>query len=200
MQLHTFQRSHLVATPWKNGGGQTREIVCQPPGAGMDRFDWRASIAHIASDGPFSRFEGVDRVITLLEGAGVHLRTADGRIDHRLAQPWMPFAFEGEAPVSADLLGADCHDFNVMSRRSRCSAQVQVCRGDTTLAAAPEGLLFALGGSWRVSPTEPLCDAVALAADSGLWWSQGETALRLQAEPADEPVALLAVCIHRKTP
>lgn len=59
--------------PWKNGGGMTRELVCQPPDADMDSFDWRVSIAHIASDGPFSSFSGVDRIITLLSGGGVHL-------------------------------------------------------------------------------------------------------------------------------
>jgi environmental stress-induced protein Ves len=83
--------------PWKNGGGVTREIVCQPPGAGMDSFDWRVSIAHIASDGPFSAFPGIDRVITLLKGGGVHLSSADGQVNHRLGTPLAPFAFAGEA-------------------------------------------------------------------------------------------------------
>ena len=81
MPIHRFTREALTATPWKNGGGVTREIVCQPPGAGMDAFDWRVSIAHIASDGPFSAFAGVDRIITLLEGAGVRLHSTDGASD-----------------------------------------------------------------------------------------------------------------------
>ncbi len=66
MPWHRFDRATLPATPWKNGGGVTREIVCQPPGAGLAAFDWRVSIATIASDGPFSLFAGIDRVITLL--------------------------------------------------------------------------------------------------------------------------------------
>ena len=57
--------------PWKNGGGSTDEIATYPRGAGLDAFDWRVSIAHVASDGPFSRFPGVERTITLLEGAGM---------------------------------------------------------------------------------------------------------------------------------
>ena len=106
MPVHRFDRTSLIATPWKNGGGVTREIVCQPPGAGMDSFDWRVSIAHIASDGPFSAFAGVDRVITLLEGAGVRLRSTDGAFDHTLNTPLRPFAFAGEAPVVGTLLSA----------------------------------------------------------------------------------------------
>ena len=98
--------------PWKNGGGVTREIVCLPPGAGMNDFDWRVSIAHIASDGPFSAFPGIDRVITLLSGGGVHLLGDDGQVDHPLDTPLAPFAFAGEAAIHAHLLAGDCHDFN----------------------------------------------------------------------------------------
>jgi len=54
MSLNRFDVHDLPAMTWKNGGGVTREIICQPLGAGMDDFDWRVSIAHIASDGPFS--------------------------------------------------------------------------------------------------------------------------------------------------
>lgn len=38
-----------------------------PPGAGMDSFAWRVSVATIARPGPFSAFPGVDRQIMLLE-------------------------------------------------------------------------------------------------------------------------------------
>ena len=103
--LHRFQRADLVATPWKNGGGVTREILSWPPGSTVANFDWRVSIAHIASSGPFSAFPGVDRVITLLEGAGVDLRSSGGAINHSLDHPLVPFAFAGEAPIDARLLG-----------------------------------------------------------------------------------------------
>ena len=114
--LHLFDRRTLEAMPWKNGGGVTREIVCQPPGAGLDAFDWRVSIAHIASDGPFSRFEGVDRVITLLEGAGVQLSSDDGMVAHRLATAWQPFAFAGEAAIDSRLIDGPWDDFSVMTQ------------------------------------------------------------------------------------
>ena len=70
--LHRFALADLSPTPWKNGGGSTREIVCRPPGAGMDSFEWRVSIATIAQSGPFSVFAGVDRVI-LGPGEASHL-------------------------------------------------------------------------------------------------------------------------------
>ena len=48
-------------TPWKNGGGLTREVAAFPANASMADFDWRISIADVAAAGPFSRFENVDR-------------------------------------------------------------------------------------------------------------------------------------------
>jgi environmental stress-induced protein Ves len=219
MPVHLFDRQQLRAMPWKNGGGVTREIVCQPTGAGMDAFDWRVSIAHITSDGPFSRFEQVDRVITLLEGAGVRLRSSDGTVDHRLDRPWEPFAFSGEAPVQGDLIAGDCHDFNVMTRRGRCRARVVVCREAGPLPATGAGLLMVLAGRWQLtSASSALSDAAGpradvraerdadqgaartLAANQGLWWQDGEGPAYLRPEVQDGPVALLAVSIEREMP
>ena len=44
-----------VRMPWKNGGGQTTEIVVHPAGATLAEFDWRVSIADVDADGPFSQ-------------------------------------------------------------------------------------------------------------------------------------------------
>lgn len=223
MPVHFFDRQQLPATPWKNGGGVTREIVCQPPGAGMDSFDWRVSIAHIASDGPFSRFEQVDRVITLLEGAGVRLHSRDGTVDHWLDRPWEPFSFSGEAPVQGDLIAGDCHDFNVMTRRGRCRAQVVVHREAGSLPVTGAGLVMVLAGRWQLrSTSSALSDATGpradvraerdtdpgadpgvdqdaawrLAAQQGLWWQDGGGPAYLRPEVQDGPVALLAVSIE----
>lgn len=203
MPVHLFDRQQLPATPWKNGGGVTREIVCQPPGAGMDSFDWRVSIAHIASDGPFSRFEQVDRVITLLEGAGVRLRSSDGALDHRLDQPWEPFAFAGEAPVQGELIAGDCHDFNVMTRRGRCRARVVVYREAGTLPTTGAGLVMALAGRWQLAraaaaPGIGASAAWTLSANQGLWWQDGGGPRDLRPEVQGGPVALLAVSIERE--
>ncbi|PPS58274.1 hypothetical protein CRX72_12315 [Pantoea sp. BRM17] len=64
---------------WRNGGGETREIVSFPPGAAD--FAWRASIATLDASGPFSLFPGVDRVITLLQGDSPLLQS--GGLTHR---------------------------------------------------------------------------------------------------------------------
>nr|WP_093167199.1 HutD family protein [Variovorax sp. YR216] len=182
--MHRFDIASLAATPWKNGGGVTREIVCSPPGAGVDRFDWRVSIATIDRPGPFSAFDGVDRVIMLLDGAGVRLHSRDGRIDHRLDAPHAPFAFDGGVPLDCDLLGGASTDFNVMSRRGRLRADVDVLHERTDTAPAAHGLLLALRGSWRLNDLD--CEA-----GSGVWWD-GEPS-SWQVEPRESAAALVAV-------
>ena len=105
MTWNRFTRETLTATPWKNGGGVTREIASWPPQAGLDSFGWRLSIATIAQAGPFSAFAQVDRHIMLLDGDGVRLFTHDGRIDHRLDVAHRPFAFSGDEAIDCTLLG-----------------------------------------------------------------------------------------------
>lgn len=83
--------------PWKNGGGVTTEVCAFPAGSSIDDFQWRISLAEVTSAGPFSRFPGVDRVLTVLEGelelrfdgeAGAHVLTTDSG----------PLRFFGETP------------------------------------------------------------------------------------------------------
>ncbi|MFT4266569.1 MAG: HutD family protein [Xenophilus sp.] len=187
--LQRFDVARLPATPWKNGGGSTREIACWPVGAGFEAFDWRVSIASIASSGPFSVFMGVDRVITLLEGDGVQLQGPG--VAHRLDAVLQPFAFSGDAPIDCTLLGGPSTDFNVMSRRGRVRAELRVLRGDTDLPAAPHGLLLALCGRWQAGDE-------ALAAQQGLWWAGADRAWPLQSSEAD--AVLLAVAWHPARP
>ncbi|MEZ1649797.1 HutD family protein, partial [Enterobacter hormaechei] len=55
--MEFFDIRKMPVSLWRNGAGETREICCFPP-ATRD-FQWRASIATIASNGEFSSFPGV---------------------------------------------------------------------------------------------------------------------------------------------
>lgn len=192
MPLHCFDRAELPTMLWKNGGGVTREIACVPAGADLEHFDWRVSIARIGIDGPFSSFPGVDRVITLLEGAGVRLFSDDGCLDHRLDHVLTPWAFPGEVSLQCSLLGADCEDFNVMTRRSRCRAQVQIVKASQNLPRADGGVLLACGGG--VMLEECSGRRHLLGSAQGLWWHDESLEWQLQIEL--DAAALLAVTIH----
>lgn len=186
--IHTFDIATLPATPWKNGGGSTREIVCQPPGADMANFDWRVSIATIGASGPFSVFPGVDRVIMLLDGAGVRLRAAD--VDHRLDTPGVPFAFAGDVALDCELLGGPSTDFNVMTRRSQLRADVNVVTGTRQIAPAQNGLVLAVRGAWHLQSG---AHDFRCATGTGMWW---DAAAGWQATPLAPDALLVVLRLH----
>jgi environmental stress-induced protein Ves len=103
---------------WKNGGGETIEIAVSPPDSSLDDFHWRVSMAHVASAGPFSHFTGVDRSLAVIAGDGIVLRLG-GRGEVKLTHAAAPFAFPGDLPVDAKLVGGPIDDLNVMSRHGR---------------------------------------------------------------------------------
>ena len=104
--------------PWKNGGGETREIIVSPAGATLDSLDWRVSLATVAADGPFSAFPGVQRTLCVIRGAGIRLQVDDAPAC-TLLEDSEPHTFDGEAATSATLIDGAIVDLNVMSRRDR---------------------------------------------------------------------------------
>lgn len=127
----------LAPVSWKNGGGSTTEIAIAPPEAGFDDFEWRISLATIASDGPFSVFPGVDRTLMLVEGHGATLDIDDGDDSFILCDDDPVFSFSGESQVLAKLNRGATTDFNVMTRRDLCHHEVgrRALDGVSTFAA-----------------------------------------------------------------
>jgi environmental stress-induced protein Ves len=176
--------------PWKNGGGETVEIAISPQGAGLADFDWRVSMATVASDGPFSVFPGIDRTLSILEGNGMRL-LIEGRDPVVLTRESDPLAFAADIAVSATLPDGAITDLNVMTRRStlrhavtrieidgekreeftRGSFMLFCANGTVTVHAGPErielgagdALLFAEGGSDALSlDGRALCYAISI--------------------------------------
>ncbi|MEG2050464.1 MAG: HutD family protein [Comamonas sp.] len=168
--MQRFDLNQIPHSPWKNGGGSTREIVCFPPGAGMDSFAWRISVATIAQAGPFSAFAGIDRQIMLLDGDGVQLVASQAGIHHALQPRWQPFAFSGDVALDCTLLGGTSTDFNVMTRRGQWSAAVQVMAAEhaSLTPDSPAGLCMVLDGRWKAAAN------TLLEPGQGLWWSPSQ--------------------------
>jgi len=160
-----------------------------PPAAGMADFAWRVSVAEIARDGPFSAFPGADRQILLLAGPGVRLRSAATMppLDHLLNEPLVPFAFAGEAALSASLLGGPSQDLNVMTRRGVMRAEVEVARSRVHAGPCDGLVLLAVEGVWRL-------DSSILAAGEGVVLPEGTAGLDLEPDaPGALGAALVAV-------
>ncbi|MFF0433557.1 HutD family protein [Streptomyces sp. NPDC004327] len=168
------------ATPWRNGGGVTREVAAGPADSGLDDFVWRVSLADVAAGGPFSAFPGVDRIITVVDGPGMEL-TVDGT-PHTVAEPYRPFAFSGDAATDCRLLGGPLVDFNVMTRRTAATADVRVTREGFSAAPADGTvtLVIALAGTAAVTAGTTLgrFDAVLLSGgESAAFDVDGVTAV-----------------------
>lgn len=149
------------ATPWRNGGGVTRELLVWPGPA-----DWRLriSVADIAADGPFSAFPGVRRWFTLLSGEGVALDFADQSLTLRPGDA--PLAFDGAAAPGCRLTGGPVRDLNLMIRGGT-GGMAAVSRGAawSAPAGAQAGLFARVPGRWRSGDQQH-----TLSAHSLLWF------------------------------
>jgi environmental stress-induced protein Ves len=143
--------------PWKDGGGSTTELAIEPPGASLGNpFLWRVSSAQVEASGPFSRFPGRARLLTLLEGAGLIL-DIEGQGRQRLKHPGQVVAFSGDAAASATLIQGPCVDFGVISDPARVKVQLDwlnLTSLATSITLAPTTLLFAPWGPVQVDPLE----------------------------------------------
>ena len=185
-----FDVNTLPVSRWRNGGGETREIISEPVAEGKG-FAWRASIATIAQAGGFSAFPGVDRIITLLEGAGVSL--VFPAFSHRLRRG-EPLFFAGETPLSATPIvtndaGATNRDFNIMTRRDSHYATVMSVHDAMQLGEQEAGVLYVMDGSWRIG--EETCQA-----GQGVWWASQQPQRNLT--PLTDDAWLLYTAIFRR--
>ncbi|GHC50661.1 HutD/Ves family protein [Neogemmobacter tilapiae] len=116
--------AQFLTSPWRNGGGVTHEIAKAEQDG---RWLWRLSVAEVASDGPFSHFPGMARILTVIEGAGMVLDTPDGPL---AAQPLHPVGFSGETSVVGRLLNGQIRDLNVIYDPLRVRAEVRLWQGE----------------------------------------------------------------------
>ncbi|MFG1428253.1 HutD/Ves family protein [Roseixanthobacter glucoisosaccharinicivorans] len=166
---------------WKNGGGETVEILTVPEGAGLSDFDWRISSATVASAGPFSAFAGIDRTLCVLSGEGLTLAVpphAPVRLDPASA----PYRFPGEAAVFGTPHGGPVVDLNIMTRRARFTHEVTRLTLDAPLSVPSAGadvVIFVVQGAVsEPSFAESAASSVALeAGDCALLSPQDEMAV-----------------------
>lgn len=146
MSIELITPAHWQTQRWQNGGGITHQLCRQDDGQGLL---WRLSIAEVASDGPFSRFDNIDRIILLLTGEGFCLHGV-GDNPQVLATSLMPFAFAGEAAIHCSLINGAVRDFNLMTRRDTLHAELQVLTISSavqTLPLSTQTLIYIASGS-----------------------------------------------------
>jgi environmental stress-induced protein Ves len=160
MQLIPLPFSQYRQVSWRNGSGSARDIAVHPAGAGMsERFGWRVTLAEIDRDGPFSVYEPeIERVITLLDGAGFDLEF-DAAPGISLAEQHMPARFRGHWQADCRLKGARCIVFNILYDDRAFSSQTHIIRPgvDQPMVFSPPGrqsILFCLNGRFEIKAAE----------------------------------------------
>ena len=139
--MRILKSESFIATPWKNGGGVTREILKQDGATG---FDWRLSIATVDQSGPFSRFDGYHRILTVLSGKGMWLKSPG---QDRQAAPLQPVHFDGAEDIDGVLIDGPCRDFNVIYRPDVYAAKVDVVTGPCEVQGHHTTVLLLLTGT-----------------------------------------------------
>ncbi len=109
-----LKQSDYQKMPWKNGRGTTSEIAISNPGP---EFDWRLSMAEIVESGPFSSFNGMDRILTLLEGPEIQIMHQESGGEKTLPLYW-PYHFSGDWKTEAIVSGKG-RDLNFIYRRDK---------------------------------------------------------------------------------
>jgi environmental stress-induced protein Ves len=122
--MRLIRQSEYAVMPWKNGGGTTREIARFPA---QGAFAWRVSIADVNETGPFSRFDGHDRHILMLEGEGMRLDAGKNGVI-QLDEPLLPTSFPGEWDINGILVGGPVRDFNLMTARGAFTGELRAER------------------------------------------------------------------------
>lgn len=187
MTIRILSPADWQTQAWKNGGGITHEVARVEDDRGLR---WRVSIAEVARPGPFSRFDGLERVIVLLDGAGFRLHGV-GADPQVITAPLAPFEFPGEAEVHCTLVDGPVRDFNLMRRRADVEADLRALRLGTARAPLAEHtLLHVVRGRVGVR-----LGALAwvLEAEQTLWVSGEPGVLLLEGAP-DAAALALDVC------
>lgn len=104
----------------------TIEIVTSPPAAGIDAFDWRISTATVTAPGPFSHFDGVDRLLAVVEGQLALSINGQALSSIDLSATSPAHAFPGDigcfgTPVD----DTEVIDLNLMLRRGRWTGTIE---------------------------------------------------------------------------
>ena len=165
----TVRTDDVMPQPWRNGGGETRELLAHPAG---DAWRVRVSVADVVADGPFSTFPDVARWFAVIEGAGVVL-SVDG-VEHRCTRASEPLAFAGDAETRSRLIDGPTRDLNLMLRGVG-GAMHCVVPGVTFRPETREcGLYATVAGPVRIPPST---DHAPIPAHALRWWSSAPESL-----------------------
>lgn len=186
--------------PWKNGLGQTTELVKSPHSVDADiPVQWRLSIADVPGSGPFSIFPNTDRIIIQLDGPPMTLSHADAS-PAKILKKGEPYAFSGEWITQCEV-ASPARDFNIMVDRRFFSASADV----TALLPEQETriplrgtvvIIHLLEGSARISDRSHNA-SLDLCGPTTMIWDSPETPSHVTVKSGAKSVSLVVISLEK---
>jgi len=132
-------------TPWKNGGGETVDIAGAfargaDPG-GWSGMIWRLGRTRIERPGPFSDLSGYDRILSVIEGGGLLLRSPD-EDTLEVREKFRPVRFPGERRIDSALERGGVGVLNLMGDRRRVAIDLAFFTEPAETTLPPGTLVF----------------------------------------------------------
>lgn len=172
--MRIIRFADLHQTSWKNGNGITREIAEVRIG---NEIVWRLSIADVGVNGLFSKYEGLNRILTVIEGKGMELISPLQTLQANFAEP---VSFDGGLEIQSRLKQGFLRDFNLIYNPRFCMCHAHVTVGHVKqFVKAGFGVievLHCIEGQISLGETEQLqkhdtalidCDAIQYAVAEG---------------------------------
>lgn len=129
--LSILTKNSYRRSTWKNGLGFTDEIAIHPPGSDLRRGDylWRLSSARIEQASAFSIFPNHDRILSVLEGAGIRLyHRFDEETPEELTElnSGVSYEFPGDIQSRCELMAGPVQDLSVFFRKGEVESAMEV--------------------------------------------------------------------------
>jgi uncharacterized protein len=144
--MRIIRKSDLVEGRWRNGMGVSWDIAADSDGFAAGEFDWRLAIARIDADVPFSLYEGVDRVFTMMEGNGLDLEFEDSRM-LPVCHANVPHFFSCDVPAFCHLHDGVCFALNLFVKRGKWTVAVDILSSNAEIFHSGSIILFGLDGA-----------------------------------------------------
>ncbi len=150
-QMKLIQYEDYKIVNWKNGKGQSAEIVIHPPHGNISdlSFQWRLSTARISEDSPFSVFPGYNRYLTLLSGKSIEIFLEKTAIKKTISVGQI-LQFSGDEPAHCHLPTGPVTDLNLIYKKSEIQSEFKIFevtnKPRSFQVEAQTALLFVLSG------------------------------------------------------
>lgn len=134
----------FTAMPWRNGGGITHEIAKREDDKGLL---WRISTARVEADGPYSKFRGLTRLSTVVEGVGIRFYNEDTG-EKTVLKPPVIARIPGDSTIRGDLLDGGIRHLNLVYDANRVRAQMlHLKRKRLTIRSGDAHAIYCVAGN-----------------------------------------------------